>query len=1280
EKPVFSGCPNDQLNVVMDAGKCGATITWTDPTANDNCDGAITPVRSDVTGLNSGDLFPEGTTVISWTATDAAGNVQTCSFTVTVNGDAEAPEITCPEIAANYSTDAGVCSYTGTFVATGIDNCDNEVTLNYSVDGSPITFPYTFPLGSTDVKVLATDDVGLTDECTFTVVVVDNEDPVANCKDITVQLDALGNVNISEDAVNDGSTDACGGLTFDTDITTFDCTDVGPNTVILTVTDANGNSSTCTATVTVQDNTDPFISCKDITIELDEQGVTSITAIELVGDLNDNCSPLEDLEFIASKTDFNCDDVGQNTVVLTVIDGSGNSTSCDAIVTVQDNIDPTITCPENIVVYADQETCTAEGVELGAPETDDNCGVDGVENDAPEIFPLGVTVVTWTVTDLSGNIATCEQEVDVQAYPVAVDDYQFIDEPVAIIMPLENDLDCDDNIDPTSLVTFNGPTHGTITVDSEGNVTYIGEQGYMGPDQFEYIICDTDGLCDTATVVLDVDLNEPPVAVDDYYENLIDGVLTGNVMDNDYDPDGDPIVATLLEEPSHGTATIAPDGTLVYTPGEGFLGIDELEYYICDNGNPVMCDTAVVVINMLEDTDGDLIPDRDDIDDDDDGIVDVLEGDRAIDTDGDGVPDSLDNDSDNDGIMDVVEAQETDDYVAVEEPDTDGDGLADVFDPDQGGKEIIPVDSDGDGVPDYRDIDSDDDGITDLTEANDTDHDGISDIQLSGVDVDQDGVDDEFDTVLNHQSPDNPEGSNSAVQNSDSDMVPDYRDIDSDNDGIVDNIEGQTEADYIPPTGSDTDGDGWDDAYDPDVGGTAFIPTDTDGDEYIDAIDDDTDDDLVPDYIEGSDADMNGMADVIPLGTDSDKDGLDDAYDTVDGSDQPGNELGSNAPLQNTDGDPDRDWRDIDDDEDELLTATDEDINGDGDPTNDDIDEDGHPNYLDADDNRPCAVDIDGDGIINCDDIDDDNDGIIDVNEGFVSEGEVGRDSDGDGYPDYRDIDADGDGIVDIIEAQTTDGYIPPTGNDSDGDGLDDAYDPEDSSGLTPVDTDSDSTPDYLDLDTDDDNVPDSTEGHDADHSATPDTTPTGNDSDGDGLDDAYDTVSDILDPANPEGSNAPLQDTDNDGEPDWRDVDDDGDGKPTGTLEDGDEDGDPTNDDCDEDGIPNYLDDDDDCELIIPNGFSPNDDGINEIWIIRGLTKYPEARVEVYNRWGVKVYEKVGYANTDRWGMPDAYWDGRSDHKMTIGNGKLPAGTYFYILFLEPGLKPHKGFVFINR
>ena len=105
--------------------------------------------------------------------------------------------------------------------------------------------------------------------------------------------------------------------------------------------------------------------------------------------------------------------VGTNLVTWTVTDGSGNTTTFTQRVIVLDLTAPTISCPANVTVTANAGS-TATNVALGSPVTADNCSVASVANNAPAAYPLGATPVTWTVTDGSGNTATCVQTVTVR--------------------------------------------------------------------------------------------------------------------------------------------------------------------------------------------------------------------------------------------------------------------------------------------------------------------------------------------------------------------------------------------------------------------------------------------------------------------------------------------------------------------------------------------------------------------------------------------------------------------------------------------------------------------------------------------------------------------------------------------------------------------------------------------------------------------------------------------------------------------------------------------------
>src|SRR5205814_6664735 len=119
---------------------------------------------------------------------------------------------------------------------------------------------------------------------------------------------------------------------------------------------------------------------------------------------------------VATEHNANQFTTGSTTGIIVVTDTNGNTNTCTFTVTVKDTEVPTITCPPALTdVPTDPGQCYATGVNLGAPlATNDNCGILTVTNNAPAQFPHGTTIVTWTVVDTSGNLATCTQNVTVQ--------------------------------------------------------------------------------------------------------------------------------------------------------------------------------------------------------------------------------------------------------------------------------------------------------------------------------------------------------------------------------------------------------------------------------------------------------------------------------------------------------------------------------------------------------------------------------------------------------------------------------------------------------------------------------------------------------------------------------------------------------------------------------------------------------------------------------------------------------------------------------------------------
>ena len=268
------------ITVNNDAGACGAFVTFNAPAVDDNCSVASTMQTA---GMASGSTFPVGTTTNTFKVTDAAGNTASCSFTVTVT-DAEEPIITCPADIA-VDNDLGVCGAFVTFNAPAVDdNCSVASTIQTTGMASGSTFP----VGTTTNTFQVTDASGNSAECSFTVTINDTEPPDAVAKNITVQLDGSGNASIPADGstVNNGSSDNCAIASTSMSPSSFDCDDVGPNTVTLTVIDVNSNSSTEDAVVTVVDSTCPTVRVELVALELKKKK----GCFEISVTAEDNCS------------------------------------------------------------------------------------------------------------------------------------------------------------------------------------------------------------------------------------------------------------------------------------------------------------------------------------------------------------------------------------------------------------------------------------------------------------------------------------------------------------------------------------------------------------------------------------------------------------------------------------------------------------------------------------------------------------------------------------------------------------------------------------------------------------------------------------------------------------------------------------------------------------------------------------------------------------------------------------------------------------------------------
>jgi len=463
ELPTITCNPN--YTNVNDAGLCSRSVTLIDPATSDNClpvakvtwalSGATTGTSA-TTGLNylGTHVYNVGITNVLYTVYDATGNSASCTFTVTIN-DTEVPVIVCP---ADYTANniPGTCAASvATTLQTPTDNCAvTKLTFTLSgatTDASPLTgLNYvgtrSFNVGVTTITYIASDVANNSSVCSFTVTVVDNEDPTmvcvvpatrnanVNCKYIVVgsEFDGIGNDNCPGWTVT-WSYPAPPVPASDNGLTTLagQSFGLGANTVMWTVTDASGNTFTCNNVITVIDINAPTITCAAGGSRNADAGVCTYKVIAQEFDptlVIDNCNVtwVNNMNNAVSLAGYDLP-VGNNVVIWTATDQSGNSSTCSVNVTVIDTQNPVISCasvPATVNTDANACTFTHDNTTSWDPTATDNCTVTTAyvlsgatvgsgSSLANVVFQKGLTIISWTATDASGRTAVCSNSVTV---------------------------------------------------------------------------------------------------------------------------------------------------------------------------------------------------------------------------------------------------------------------------------------------------------------------------------------------------------------------------------------------------------------------------------------------------------------------------------------------------------------------------------------------------------------------------------------------------------------------------------------------------------------------------------------------------------------------------------------------------------------------------------------------------------------------------------------------------------------------------------------------------
>lgn len=273
---------------------------------------------------------------------------------------------------------------------------------------------------------------------------LDLEAPELNCQDQFLTLDEDGIAQTDVNQLVPGASDECSAFTFNLAAMAFDCSSIGSHNFEIVATDEKGNSSSCTATVTIFDNDAPMIGdCPNqMVVEADNTDCYYVFQMGNFG-ISDNCSVAEVISNFENGDELTA---GTYFPQIQVVDNQGNVEICSFTLQVEDNGEPQIDCPDDIEVIS--ESGAAVEVDFTAPITD-ACGFNlvSISHFPGDSFEPGTTTVTIEATDNAGNDVSCEFDIEVMTEGV-------INCPGPIEVSVENAAEVLVNFNPAIATTL----------------------------------------------------------------------------------------------------------------------------------------------------------------------------------------------------------------------------------------------------------------------------------------------------------------------------------------------------------------------------------------------------------------------------------------------------------------------------------------------------------------------------------------------------------------------------------------------------------------------------------------------------------------------------------------------------------------------------------------------------------------------------------------------------------------------------------------------------------
>ena len=649
---------DDSLTVAEDSGTTAGNLAGNDTPSGDggNVWALGTPASNGSAAVNSDGTFSytpnanyNGADSFTYTLTDANGDVSTATVSITVTAVNDLPVAVADSVTVNEDTvfsgtlagndtpsgDGGNVWALATAAANGSAVVNSDGTFSYTPNANyngADSFTYTLTDANGDVS---------TATVSVTVTAV-NDLPVAVDDSLTVAEDSgttagtlAGNDTPSGDGGNVWAlaTAAANGSAVVNSDGTFSYTPNanynGADSFTYTLTDANGDVSTATVSVTVTAVNDLPVAVGDSLTVAEDSGTTAGTLagndtpsgdggnVWALATAAANGSAVVNSDGTFSYTP-NANYNGADSFTYTLTDANGDVSTATVSITVTAVNDLPVAVADSVTVNEDtvfsgtlagNDTPSGDGGNvwaLGAPASNGSVVVnpDGSFSYTPNANYNGTDSFTYTLTDANGDVSTETVSITVTAVndlPVAVADSVTVNEDTVFSGTLAgNDTPSGDGGNVWALAT--AAANGSAVVNPDGSFSYTPNANYNGADSFTYTLTDANGDVSTATVSITVTaVNDLPVAVADSVTVNEDTVFSGTLAGNDT-PSGDGGNVWALGAPaSHGSAVVNPDGSFSYTPNANYNGADSFTYTLTDANGDVSMATVSVTVTAVND-------------------------------------------------------------------------------------------------------------------------------------------------------------------------------------------------------------------------------------------------------------------------------------------------------------------------------------------------------------------------------------------------------------------------------------------------------------------------------------------------------------------------------------------------------------------------------------------------------------------------------------------------------------------------------------------------------